>query len=154
MPSCEFPAIRITASETFITFGAPPAGWAGAVVSLIKICVCSFLKQCLPGEKLTDSKSVRSTVANKTYLLDASKSSSNQLSYLVVKQILERISQRFTQRKTSSIISAYENTPAPPEKLLRLWTQTCISRISAILKGFCNNAQDCSPSEVCPPKCF
>jgi hypothetical protein len=35
MPSCELPAIRMTASEILATFGAPPFDWTTALASLM-----------------------------------------------------------------------------------------------------------------------
>src|SRR5690242_13360726 len=60
MPSCELPAMRMTASETLETLGVPPDGCAVNVASLMKP---RFKNQIYPqGEGTTEDRSAQTTV--------------------------------------------------------------------------------------------
>src|SRR5437764_6277920 len=65
MPSCELPAMRMIASETFDTLGAWPDGWAVNVASLMKPQIKPDVK--LQGEGTTEDRSAQTTVAKTGY---------------------------------------------------------------------------------------
>ena len=62
MPSCELPAMRMTASDTLEILGVPPVDGAAVVVSLMKKVPVSFKILC-NGENAAEGTVGKPTVA-------------------------------------------------------------------------------------------
>src|SRR5436309_14569928 len=58
MPSCELPAMRITASEIFEILGAPPEVWAAKVASLMSRLIKYIAQKELQGEAADESSTI------------------------------------------------------------------------------------------------
>src|ERR1044071_2780492 len=65
MPSCELPAMRMTASEIFDTLGVPPDGCAVNVASLMKPQIKT--RCLLQGEGTAEAHSAQTTIAYSGY---------------------------------------------------------------------------------------